>query len=287
MKTSPYSFFFNLKGVIWLAVEGILKKWPRKNTNKKASIDLWDSMASSFGERKLPTFENDNFLKLLREHNMLKRDAFVLDVGCGTGKYALSIAGECEKVIGLDFSPNMIEIAKQRAAEEGIVNVDFRCADWHDFDLKGNSFEKKFDLVFAHTTPAVQCAETFLRLSLAGKGWCLLSKPTRRCDPVSDAVKKIVGITEKHESSDRDIVYAFELLWRQGRLPYFNYEVTQWNMEKTLEQAYGLYVNRIKTYRQITQKEEENIKEYLQSIARDGLIREDIDTTITTLYWQV
>ncbi len=268
-------------------VEDIFTKWTPRNTNQQASLDLWNSMANSFGERKLPTFENDNFLKLLREHNMLKKETFVLDVGCGAGKYALAIAGECKQVIGLDFSPNMISLAKERASVEGLANVDFRCTDWHLFELKENGFENKFDLVFAHMTPAVHCAETFQKLSLAAKGWCLLSKPTRRSDPVSDTVKEIAGITEKRESSDRDIVYAFELLWRQGRLPYFHYEPARWNMEKTLEQAYGLYINRVKTYRNITPEEEEKLKRYLQSIAQNGLIREQIDCTITTLYWHV
>ena len=44
----------------------------------------------------------------------------------------------------------------------------------------------------------------------------MLSKPTRRTDPVSDEIRRLVGIAEKRESSDEDIAYAFSLLWLEG-----------------------------------------------------------------------
>jgi SAM-dependent methyltransferase len=270
-----------------MSVSAVLEKWRLKEKNKQASIDLWNSMAQEFGEHTLPTFEDNSFLKLLQKKDMLGKDALVLDVGCGTGKYAIAIADRCKAVTGIDFSPNMIELAKQKAAEHQTGNVDFFCGDWHNFNLRQSGFEKKFDLVFAHMTPAVQSADTFDKLSLASRGWCVLAKPTRRIDPVSDAVKGLVGINEKRESSDTDLMYAFELLWQQGCLPYFEYEKQCWHMQKTLDQSYALYINRVKTYRDISSEEEEQIKQYLQSIANDGVVSEDVDTTIATLYWHV
>jgi len=270
-----------------MSIEEIAAKWYLKENNKQASVDMWNSMAQSFGGHKLPSFEDSSFLQLLQKNKMFNNNSTVLDVGCGTGSYALAIASWCKEAVGVDLSPKMIEIAREKATEENITNVDFRCLDWHEFDLKQAGFEKKFDLVFAHMTPAVQSVDTFQKLTSASKGWCVLSKPIRRTDPVSDAVKKLVGITEKRESSDTDILYAFDLLWQQGLSPYFEYEQQCWDMEKTPEEAYGLYINRVKTYRNISLKEEQKIKLYLQSIEKNGLICESVDTTITTLYWHV
>lgn len=115
----------------------------------------------------------------------------------------------------------------------------------------------------------------------------MLAKPIKRTDPVSDAIKELVGISERRESCDEEILFAFEMLWRQGYLPQLEYEKQVWNMKKTLDEAYGLYVNRVKTYQDITLSEEEKIRAYLKTLARDGFIYEDVETTIVTLFWRV
>ena len=50
----------------------------------------------------------------------------VLDVATGTGQPALTIAkivGPNGKVVGVDLSPEMLEIAKQEAASQGLTNI--------------------------------------------------------------------------------------------------------------------------------------------------------------------
>jgi SAM-dependent methyltransferase len=48
----------------------------------------------------------------------------IADIGCGTGHHAGSLADKHLKVIGVDISPSMIEVAKKNAP-----NVDFRVGD--------------------------------------------------------------------------------------------------------------------------------------------------------------
>ena len=53
----------------------------------------------------------------------------VLDVATGTGEPALTIAkivGPNGKVIGVDLSPEMLEVAKEQAAYQGLTNVIFQ-----------------------------------------------------------------------------------------------------------------------------------------------------------------
>ena len=45
----------------------------------------------------------------------------LLDVGCGTGEYALFFASRGQKVTGLDFLAEPINRAKQKAAERGLT----------------------------------------------------------------------------------------------------------------------------------------------------------------------
>lgn len=66
----------------------------------------------------------------------------VLDVGCGSGRYCLELARRGAEVVGLDFAPAMVDMAKERAAELGVSEccrfevVEF--LEWcepHHFDI--------------------------------------------------------------------------------------------------------------------------------------------------------
>ena len=55
-----------------------------------------------------------------------------LDVGCGCGTTTLSLArsvGDAGQALGVDISPQMLEVARARASGEGLTNVSFTEAD--------------------------------------------------------------------------------------------------------------------------------------------------------------
>ena len=270
-----------------MKITDISERWTLSQVNKQASIDLWDAIAPTFGQGELPNVDNDAFCKLLSDYDMFDNNATILDVGCGTGRYALALAKYCNKVVGVDLSSRMLDIARTRASEMDISNVDFICLDWHETDLEQLGYVKAFDLVFARMTPAIQSANTFMKLTDASRNWCVMSKPTKRTDFVSDELRKLIGMGEKHESSDNDILYAFELLWQGGMFPKLEYEKQQWNMQRCFDDACKIYINRLKTYRDITIDEEAKIKSYLQSIAVDGIVSEQTNSVITTMYWKI
>jgi 2-polyprenyl-3-methyl-5-hydroxy-6-metoxy-1,4-benzoquinol methylase len=53
---------------------------------------------------------------------------WILDVGCGSGRYCHAFAAlGAERVLGIDFAPAMIEIARRRASEQGLADrCEFR-----------------------------------------------------------------------------------------------------------------------------------------------------------------
>lgn len=270
-----------------MKIADIYQNWTLPPGGKQASLDMWDAMAAGFGRKELPDSDDDSFFRLLADQGMYNKDSHVLDVGCGTGRYALALARHCRSVVGVDFSPRMLRIAREKAEELGLANVRFICLDWHTLDLAAAGYDRAFDLVIARMTPAIQSADTFMKLNQASRGYCAMSKPAQRIDPVSDQLKRLVGIEEKREGSDDDIAYAFALLWKNGLLPRLEYEKRRWNMQKSLEGAYGMYINWLKTYRGLTPQEEEKAKVYLQSIAVNGIVEEQVDAMITTMYWRI
>lgn len=53
-----------------------------------------------------------------------------LDAGCGTGEFARELALRCNRVLGIDLSPGMIDEARRRTARRPAV--EFRVADLMD-----------------------------------------------------------------------------------------------------------------------------------------------------------
>jgi 23S rRNA (uracil1939-C5)-methyltransferase len=67
--------------------------------------------------------------KITREFAGLKGYELVYDLYTGTGTIAQFIAGECNKVVGIESVPEAIAVAKENAEINGITNVFFEVGD--------------------------------------------------------------------------------------------------------------------------------------------------------------
>jgi len=63
-------------------------------------------------------------LELLRRHG-LDADATLVDFGCGTGLLATAVAAEAARVVGVDPSPAMLELARDRSETVEWVEAGF------------------------------------------------------------------------------------------------------------------------------------------------------------------
>lgn len=74
----------------------------------------------------------------------IKKGSTVLDLGSGAGFdcfLAVKKVGDIGKVIGVDFSEEMIKKAKQNAQKLNYKNVEFRLGDIEDLPVKDNSID--------------------------------------------------------------------------------------------------------------------------------------------------
>ncbi|MBI5354095.1 MAG: class I SAM-dependent methyltransferase [Chloroflexi bacterium] len=105
----------------------------------------WNDLASSFDD------EPDHGLRdpLIRETwtKFIKAwlppfNSTILDIGCGTGSLSVILAELGHKVTGIDLSPSMITLAKEKAAVQG-CQIDF-----HVMDAAFPNFSRQeFDLI--------------------------------------------------------------------------------------------------------------------------------------------
>src|ERR1700689_2875517 len=95
------------------------------------------------GKRRLDLLSDimrETTLRLLEDAGLRRGDR-VLDVGCGGGHVALDMAqivGSEGHVLGIDFDPHVLELAREDARKAGVGTVEFATADAHGFD--GGSF---------------------------------------------------------------------------------------------------------------------------------------------------
>ncbi|MEH2423597.1 MAG: class I SAM-dependent methyltransferase [Nostoc sp.] len=75
----------------------------------------------------------------------------VLDIGCGTGLFSRLLAKRVDKVIAIDLSPKMIEIAKQKSRQ--YPKIDYQVANILQWEFPVNQFDAIVSSATVHHLP--------------------------------------------------------------------------------------------------------------------------------------
>lgn len=109
------------------------------------SREYWDNFAPSFDEEPDHGLRNPIILEtwtaFLKE-NIPFANGNILDIGCGTGSLSVVLAKLGHAVTGIDLSPSMIALAKEKAAAGGL-QINFHVMDAAFPQLPN----QKFDLI--------------------------------------------------------------------------------------------------------------------------------------------
>jgi SAM-dependent methyltransferase len=116
-------------------------------------------------------------LPFVMERAATWKPATVLDVGCGSGRFSVPLAKEGATVIGLDFAPDMIELAKKMAADAGVGD---RCTFLTDDILAWDPPHKSEMTIGIGLLDYIADAERMVeRLVAATDGHLIISFPKR------------------------------------------------------------------------------------------------------------
>lgn len=93
---------------------------------------------------------NDHYHSFLLRHLPARLDE-ALDVGCGGGAFARLLAARAGRVLGLDLSPEMVRLARERSAH--LPNVTFEVADVQSWDWPAARFDCIATIATLHHLP--------------------------------------------------------------------------------------------------------------------------------------
>ncbi len=135
----------------------------------RTSADYWDRRARGFHQATKDTTATDPlFLRVKQELTPAMR---VLDVGAGTGRFALAFAPLAGQVIAVEPNTSMLNFLHNDADGRGMTNIEYVLSTWQDAPA---NLEAEI-VICSHVLYAVQDIEAFLaKLVAATRKTCYI-----------------------------------------------------------------------------------------------------------------
>jgi len=124
--------------------------------------------------------EEENIVELQAISSILQElnlnNSTILDLGCGVGRVIpVFLQFNPLKIVGIDWSQNMINIAKEKY--KNYNNVEFLCSRFDEINLLDNSFDLIFCMyVLIHLTDEEYYRKTILNMQRLTKKYILIGQ---------------------------------------------------------------------------------------------------------------
>ena len=136
--------------------------------NNQPELDKYKQEIADLYTRRSQTYDNSDWhLQIahrLVEYGRVSRGQKVLDIATGTGHVAIAaaqIVGSEGRVIGIDISPGMLAVARNKALELNLNNTEFLLGDAENLDLPDNSCDSLRDSFASR----IFCSSAFIWMS--------------------------------------------------------------------------------------------------------------------------
>jgi SAM-dependent methyltransferase len=253
-------------------------------------VGFWDNKAESFGrnmtdgrrEKKLKTV-----LDLINSTGLDLAGAEVLDIGAGTGALAIPLAKMGARVTVVDFSAEMLKRLNQRAEDENVILTRTVLASWDKIDLDAEGFCKKFDLVIASMTPAVQTPDAFNLMLEASRGICFYSGwVDRKRDPAFNELYRTLFNQEFREGS-HGFYLPFMDLYLKGYRRTVTLRQEVQHGDETVDEMVNSIVGFFSATKDIDTAMRNQIHEFILTRSKDGKYYSESVATTGMMVWDM
>lgn len=117
-----------------------------------SEITYWNNDAANYDARAKKSHKAyQTILSFIK--NEISTEMEILDMGTGTGEIPIGICSNVKSINGIDFSPEMIRIARKKAHKKGIKNISFLVEDGNQLNFEDNSFDVILIINLLHVVP--------------------------------------------------------------------------------------------------------------------------------------
>lgn len=135
-----------------------------------ARTAFWNLIARRYARQPVPD-EAVYRRKLDQTRAVLRPDTVLFEFGCGTGTTALHHAPFVAQIEAIDFSRNMIAIARHKAAAQGAGNVRFEVAGIEDWPAPAGSYDVILAMSVLHLVADRAAVLAGVRRLIRPDGW--------------------------------------------------------------------------------------------------------------------
>ena len=116
-----------------------------------------------------PNADPVGFLSVMTKEGIIKTGDTLLEIGAGTGEYALRLAKRYKAVTALEMNPEAVSLMQRRASNCGIGNLETVCVLWEQYEP-----DRTFDVTFVSMCPAICNLEEIRRMEEATRRTCCI-----------------------------------------------------------------------------------------------------------------
>ena len=115
-------------------------------------LTYWNNDAANYDARAKKSHKAyQTILTFIK--NEISTEMDILDMGTGTGEIPIGIFSNVKSINAIDFSHEMIRIARKKARKKGIINISFLVEDGNQLNFEDNSFDVILIINLLHIVP--------------------------------------------------------------------------------------------------------------------------------------
>ena len=218
----------------------------------------------------------------LFERGLLTPASSVLDIGSGTGTFALAFAKHCQAITALEMDAASQHVCQKQAEQLGLTNISHQTEMWETYQPN-----QRFDFVFSSMCPAICNYTELQKMESLSDHSCGVLAVTR--GSYDRHRKRLMQMLDVHPAGGMttEALWYYESLYLAGKQP----EVRCWSRHFAYTLPLEEMILRNERYFEIfgiaAADSRPILTQYFQTIAKDGLIEDETQLNTALVTWCV